>query len=222
MKYKLIIFDWDGTLMDSRGRIVASLQAMARELGLSVPDDARASDIIGLSLRPAFEKLFGTISQVQYDAMVASYRTQFVHTSDIPTPLFPGVHELLRTLSGSCQLAVATGKARRGLNRAFAQTGTGEYFRLHRTADEAESKPSPDMLEQLLELAQVQPDEALMVGDTSYDLAMAEALDMDRVGVSYGAHPAERLLVHQPLAVIDRPLALLTLPTLSGQRVVPG
>jgi phosphoglycolate phosphatase len=137
------------------------------------------------------------------------YKSVFVSYDQTPCPLFLGTEQLLENLTDKYRLAVATGKARRGLERAWQQTQTKSYFVDSCCADEAESKPSPDMLLQILERQKLAPEECLMVGDTSYDMQMAQSINMPRIGVSYGVHSIGQLNQHNPVAIIDSPIELL-------------
>ncbi len=151
-KYKLVIFDWDGTLMDSAAKIVSCMQHAAQQCDMPIPTYEEVGHIIGISLKPAIKQLFNIDDDELAERLVAAYKEAFVTRDTTPCPLFDGVERLLSNLKETgCTLAVATGKARRGLDRAWAQTGTGRFFSASRTADEAESKPSPDMLLQLLD-----------------------------------------------------------------------
>ncbi|WKE67397.1 HAD-IA family hydrolase [Gallaecimonas kandeliae] len=191
---RLVIFDWDGTLMDSVGRIVSSMQATARALALPVPTEQQVRDIIGLSLMPAFDALFPGLDEAGRDAVLAVYRDQYVELDPTPTPLFPGVEAMLATLKTSGrQLAVATGKARAGLTRVFAETGLEPFFITSRSADEAHSKPHPDMLEQILSETGVAAHQALMIGDSELDMKMARAAGVRALGVGFGVHDETRL-----------------------------
>lgn len=202
---KLVIFDWDGTVMDSVGRIVSSMRAAAVHVGVAVPSVAEVKQIIGLSIDPALAILFPQTDPLQRQQLFEYYRDQYVLHDTTPTPLFEGAEALLQQLANqNVLLAVATGKARKGLDRIFAETGLSPYFATSRCADEAQSKPHPDMLKQIIAELGVSADEAVMVGDTSHDLKMAQAIAMPRVGVSHGAHDAAVLRQYQPLAVIDR------------------
>ncbi|PSJ47801.1 HAD family hydrolase [Zobellella endophytica] len=204
MKYQLVIFDWDGTLMDSVARIVSCMQAAALDCTLPVPEAAAVRHIIGLSLREAFPLLFGTLTAGQAESLLAAYRRHYLELDTTPSPLFAGAADTVAGLHQSgYRLAVATGKAREGLDRVLAQTGLGRYFHALRGADQARSKPHPLMLEQILEELRLTPGQAVMVGDSSYDLAMADAIGMDRIGVTYGVHDQDRLCQHTPLALID-------------------
>ncbi|MBN7824491.1 HAD-IA family hydrolase [Bowmanella dokdonensis] len=209
-KYSLVIFDWDGTLMDSCGRIVSSMQTAARRAGLAVPSNEAVKDIIGISLKPAISRLFGQLESYEADTLFEYYRQEYVEKDLTPTPLFAGAQALLADLRGrNTLMAVATGKARRGLDRVWRETGTGQYFSASRCGDETQSKPHPEMLVQLLDEFNLSAREAVMIGDTVYDMQMAEQLGMDRIGISHGVHVPERLKQHQPLAIVDS-LAELT------------
>lgn len=195
--------------MDSVGRIVSSMRIAAEKTGVRVPEADEVRHIIGLSLDPAFDVLFPGATALQRQHLFEHYRDQYVLYDTTPSPLFAGAEALLRHLADrDVLLAVATGKARKGLDRMFAETGLAAYFATSRCADEAQSKPHPDMLKQIITELGVEVKHAVMVGDTSHDLKMAQAIGMPRVGVSYGAHPAEVLRQYQPLAVIDSLSAL--------------
>lgn len=197
--YQLIIFDWDGTLMDSATRIVASFQASIAHVGLPQRTDEQVRHIIGLGMREAVESLFPGVAEADAQSVIEHYRYQYLEACDIPTPLFPGVSETIAQLrADGYLLAVATSKSRKGLNRAFAQSGLEAYFHTSRTADETRSKPEPLMLEEILSELQQTPQQALMIGDSSYDLEMANNASMHHIAVSYGAHDSERLLACGP------------------------
>ncbi len=204
MKYQLVIFDWDGTLMDSVARIVSSMQGAALDCALRVPSAEAVRDIIGLSLHKAFPLLFGSLTAEDEAAMFAAYRRHYIELNETPSPLFAGAADTIKGLHGNgYRLAVATGKQRVGLDRVLAETRLGDYFHALRGADQAQSKPHPLMLEQILDELKLDPAEAVMVGDSSYDLAMAEAIGMDRIGVTYGVHDSAKLCQHTPLTLID-------------------
>ena len=168
MKYKLIIFDWDGTLMDSAEKIVASIQTAAKILELPVPSAENARNIIGLSLAPALKQLFSLDGDLAVEKLVKAYKSAFVGHKQSSSPLFDGALTLLETLkSRGHLLAVATGKGRQGLQNAWQETQTGHYFHSSRCADDAQSKPSPDMLQQILQELSLSPQQALMIGDTT-------------------------------------------------------
>ena len=200
----LVVFDWDGTVMDSVGRIVSSLRTAAGISELVVPTEHQAKQIIGLSLDPAFDVLFPGITDDKRQLMFHHYREQYMRHDKTPTPLFAGVEQVLTELKdNNIKLAVATGKQRRGLARMFAETGLEKYFDTSRCADEAHSKPHPDMLQQILQELDIAPEQAIMVGDTSHDMKMAQAIAMPRVGVTHGVHGRDVLSQFAPKAIID-------------------
>lgn len=203
-KVSLVIFDWDGTVMDSVGRIVSSMRAAALKSELIVPSEFAVKQIIGLSLDPAFDILFPQSNQIQRQQLLAHYRDHYTLYDTTPTPLFAGVELVLQQLKDSnIKLAVATGKQRRGLTRMFAETGLEKYFDTSRCADEAQSKPHPDMLQQILRELDLPAQQAVMVGDTSHDMKMAQAIAMPRVGVTHGVHGRDVLSQFAPKAIID-------------------
>lgn len=200
-RYDLLIFDWDGTLMDSAGVIVACIQQASADVGWPVPSREAASHIIGLGLKEAVEALFPDKDESEHPALVERYRFHYLG-QDHEIQLFEGARELIQDLhQGGHMLAVATGKARRGLDRAFGHSGLEPYFLASRTADETFSKPHPAMIEELLDELMVAPERALMIGDTSHDLLMARNAGIDSLAAGYGAHPAERLGEYGPVAV---------------------
>jgi phosphoglycolate phosphatase len=201
---KLIIFDWDGTLLDSAERITRSMQKAAADVELPIPSAEAVRNIIGLGLPEVFEQLFGRLSASQQEQMRVRYGYYYIEGDDTAADFFPGVREgLVRLRQRGYRLAVATGKSRKGLDRVLAEVGLEGAFDHSRCADETRSKPHPLMLEQLLAESGHRVEEAVMVGDTEYDLAMAVAAGMQAIGVSYGAHHPERLLKHAPQRIID-------------------
>jgi phosphoglycolate phosphatase len=197
---RLIIFDWDGTLMDSAARIVNCFVAAAHEVGLEPPADTAIRHIIGLGLEEAVVALFPTADPAQRRAAVDSYREHFIHRDTTGMTFFPGVESGLACLrQQGYLLAVATGKTRRGLQRALDETGAGRFFTATRCVDEALSKPHPQMLLDLLAMTGTGPADALMVGDTEYDMEMARNADVAGLAVSYGVHTREQLMRHEPL-----------------------
>jgi len=200
-RFELLIFDWDGTLMDSAGTIVACIQTASADLGWPVPSREAASHIIGLGLKEAVLALFPDKPEEEHPPLVERYRHHYL-SQDHEIPLFEGARELVAELHGRGHtLAVATGKARRGLARAFEHTGLESYFHASRTADETFSKPHPAMIQELLDELMVTPERALMIGDTSHDLLMARNAGIAALAAGYGAHPAEHLEEYEPLAV---------------------
>ncbi|SEH95381.1 phosphoglycolate phosphatase [Rheinheimera pacifica] len=203
-KASLVVFDWDGTVMDSIGRIVSSMQAAARHSDLVVPSDFAVKQIIGLSLDPALDVLFPGVTADKRLQLFTHYRDHYVIHDTTPTPLFDGVEQVLQQLKAqNVLLAVATGKARKGLQRMFDETGLAKYFDTSRCADEAQSKPHPDMLQQILLELDIKAEHAIMVGDTSHDMKMAQAIAMPRIGVTHGVHGRDVLSQFAPKAIID-------------------
>jgi phosphoglycolate phosphatase len=193
LRYRLIVFDWDGTLIDSAAAIVECIQQAARDMALPVPDRALASHVIGLGLDESLRRAVPSLLPERYMDFVLCYRRHFLEREDSMS-LFPGIAELLRDLRGRGHwLALATGKSRRGLERALQASGLAPLFAASRCADETRPKPDPAMLLDLLEALQVGPEGALMVGDTSHDLEMARSAGVDALAVAYGAHPRAAL-----------------------------
>jgi phosphoglycolate phosphatase len=214
----MIIFDWDGTLCDSVAQIVRSVQGVAREMGLPVPSEAEAANIIGLSLHRAMEVLFPEVPPAELEQLISGYSSQYVANEEAPPAMFPGALETLNELRGrGFELAVATGKSRRGLDRVLRVMGMEDMFDATRCADETTSKPDPLMLNELLLERSISPERAVMIGDTEYDLEMAVNAGISSVGVSFGVHSIERLAVHKPVAIVDSLPQLLELPELAGR-----
>ncbi|UAL42243.1 HAD-IA family hydrolase [Shewanella inventionis] len=204
--FDLIIFDWDGTLMDTVGKIVSCMQSVAQELMLPVPTEQQVRDVIGLSLPNIMPILFS--QHHDHQQIIDCYRRHHL-ASDYPTPLFEGVEELIKQLhEAGYLLAIATGKAREGLDRVLELTGLGQYFHASRCASDAQSKPHPEMLHALLGYFDVAANKAIMVGDSIHDLTMANNAKMASIGVSYGAHNEVTLSTLKPLAIVDRVSAI--------------
>ncbi|MCU4392339.1 HAD-IA family hydrolase [Acinetobacter courvalinii] len=198
-KIELIIFDWDGTLFDSVGQIVASLQYAAQQFEQPLTDEA-AKSIIGLGLPEVMQILFPQVPHLHQE-LLQCYADHYVANSKDDV-WFNGVAELLMDLKQQgLKLAVATGKSRKGLDRVLAQTNSHALFDITRAASETKSKPDPLMLQEILAEMDVAAERAIMVGDTSYDLEMAQNLNMPRIGVSYGVHSIETLQQYQPLTI---------------------
>jgi phosphoglycolate phosphatase len=202
-RFELLVFDWDGTLMDSAAAIVASLQAACHDLGHPVPTDAQARYIIGLGLHDAIRHVLPQIEPAEYPQLLERYRAHYL-LRDADIGLFDGAGRLVDELKeAGFTLAVATGKSRRGLDRALAATGLAGCFHATRCADEGHPKPHPGMLESLMRALEVAPEKTLMIGDTTHDMAMAQNARVARVAVTYGAHPRGELEIFGPLACID-------------------
>lgn len=202
MKYRLIVFDWDGTLLDSASGIAESIQLAAADMGLPVPDRERASHVIGLGLHDSLRHAVPALPESGYGEFIEHYRRHFLAREEAMT-LFPGVPELLHELrSRGHHLAVATGKSRKGLDRALASTGLGALFAATRCGDETQPKPHPAMLLELLRDLESDAGSALMIGDTSHDLLMATNAGVDAVAVASGAHSADALRSFAPRACL--------------------
>jgi phosphoglycolate phosphatase len=207
-RFDLIVFDWDGTLYDSTALIVQCIQAACRDIGAPVPSDADAAYVIGLGLHDALRHAAPGLAPEQVPQMVARYRHHYLAQQDALV-LFPGVLEMLAELKArSHLLAVATGKARRGLDLALANAQLHGVFDATRTADETASKPHPLMLQELMAELGTAPERTLMVGDTTHDLLLAANAGTPSLAVSYGAHPHEHFEAHAPLAVLHSPAEL--------------
>lgn len=202
--YKLIIFDWDGTLMDSVTRIVTSMQATAKVLDLPQPTFEQGKSIIGLSLGKGIQTLFPNCSEELQRNIEKQYKHQFLEVNDTPTPLFEHALTLINRLKDQGKLVtIATGKARPGLERVLAMSNTKHLFDSTRSASDCKSKPDPEMIVSLLKEFDVAAKDAVMVGDTSFDLEMAKNAGVDSFGVTLGAHKRSVLESHAPVAVVD-------------------
>lgn len=202
--YKLLIFDWDGTIIDSASRIISSMQAAAHDCDHVVPSDEQVRNIIGLGLPEALRILIPGIGEQDIETMRARYGHYYLGVDSTPSPLFSGAQHSLESMHRKgMRMAVATGKSRKGLMRAFSDTGLGHLFETSRCADETASKPDPHMLEEIIEETGVAPSEALMIGDTEYDLDMGRQAGMDVIAVSYGAHHLDRLKGYNPVLEVD-------------------
>ena len=201
---KLLVFDWDGTLMDSEVQIVACMQAAIADLSLEPRSADQVKNIIGLGLHEAVSALYPQSDDSLVIAMSDRYRDHWLAGYQ-QSPLFPGVEETLRFLKAEgFQLAVATGKGRRGLDKVLSETGLTEMFAATRCSDETLSKPHPLMLEQIMTELRIAPEQTLMIGDTEYDMEMARNAQAHPVAVSYGVHAWERLQRHAPLTCLDQ------------------
>ena len=202
-RIKFIVFDWDGTLMDSEAQIVACLHAAIADLELEPMDDDTAMNVIGLGLREAIDTLVPGRDDRFHQAFVDAYRTHWFQSES--SVLFAGAREVLDIIrQNEFLLGVATGKARRGLDRVLNDTGLTSCFHATRCADEAPSKPHPQMLLDLMEALEVLPEETIMVGDTEYDMEMATNAGVAKIAVRSGVHSGERLNRHAPLVCLDR------------------
>lgn len=202
-RYDLIVFDWDGTVMDSTAVIAGSIQMACRDLNLEVPSDEMARHVIGLGLQQALRYAVPNAPDEMYEPLVARYRHHFL-AQDGAIPLFEGARETITDLHRSGYLlGVATGKNRNGLERALLSSDMKPYFHATRTAEQTVSKPDPTMLFELMEELDVAAARTLMIGDTSHDLLMAQNAQVDAIAMGHGAHPAEQLRALNPLALVD-------------------
>jgi len=201
---KLLVFDWDGTLMDSEAQIVTCMQAAIADLSLDPRSADQVKNIIGLGLHEAVSALYPESDDSLVIAMADGYRDHWLGGCQ-QSLLFPGVEETLQFLKAEgFQLAVATGKGRRGLNKVLSETRLSDMFAATRCSDETRSKPHPLMLEQIMTELRIAPEQTLMIGDTEYDMEMARNAQAHPVAVSYGVHEWERLQRHAPLTCLDR------------------
>ena len=205
LNYDLLIFDWDGTLADSIGRIVEAMRQAADLSGRPVRDDLAIKGIIGLGLPEAIRTLYPDITGNDLIDFRQHYADSYMAMdNDVPSPLFQGVVESIEGFRAEgYKLAVATGKARRGLNRVLKAHDWLDYFDITRAADETASKPDPLMLHEILQHCGVHPKRALMVGDSSFDLLMARNAGMDSVAVGYGAQTLDSLREFEPRLAIE-------------------
>jgi phosphoglycolate phosphatase len=203
-RFELLVFDWDGTLLDSAAAIVGAINAACSDLGLAPPPEERARHVIGLGLRDALRHALPELPEERYPVLVERYRHHYL-SHDHELQLFDGVAEMIAELAAAgFLLAVATGKSRLGLERALQQSGLGTYFHASRCADECFSKPHPQMLEELLDELSIGRERALMIGDTTHDLQMANNAGVAGLAVAYGAHPAAALDAWRPLARLHK------------------
>lgn len=201
--FDLLVFDWDGTLMDSAAAISESLQAACADLGLPVPSREKARHVIGLGLTDALAYVLPELPVNDYPRVLDQFRMHFLRR-DTGTTLFAGAREMIHELrDAGFMLAVATGKSRRGLDRALLATGLHGCFDTTRCADEGFSKPHPGMLQTVMDTLATEPAATVMIGDTTHDLEMAKAAGVDAVAVTYGAHERAVLTACKPLAMLD-------------------
>jgi phosphoglycolate phosphatase len=202
-RYDLIVFDWDGTVMDSTAVIAGSIQAACRDLDLPVPSDEAARHVIGMGLHEALRHAVPSAPEELYEPLTVRYRHHFL-SQDQAIPLFDQAAETIAELhAAEYLLAVATGKNRNGLNRALESSGLGHYFHATRTADMTFSKPHPAMLLEIMDELGLTAEQVLMIGDTTHDLQMAINAGVDAVAMTHGAHPEEQLQALNPLALVD-------------------
>ncbi len=211
-RFDLIVFDWDGTLINSIDWIASCLQRAAECCGCSVPDNQAAKNVIGLSIEQATYTLFPKADADLQQQLIRAYQ-EFYKAQEIGREhFFEGVYDMLLSLKQAGYfLAVATGKNRSALEQVLKTTATQDLFDITRCADETASKPAPKMLLEILEYCHIHSDRALMVGDTIFDLQMAQRAKMQAIAVACGAHPEQVLREYQPLLCLQQPAQLLNL-----------
>ncbi len=199
-KYQLIIFDWDGTLMDSTAQIINCMHLASKEVGAEQRSDADIRNIIGLGLEEAIHALYPQAKRDFIDKTAIVYRDYYLFKDKTPSPLFSGVVDMLDELrEAGYDLAIATGKSRRGLEKGLDETNLHDYFPITRCADETRSKPDPQMLNEILTDYNTNHATALMIGDSIYDLQMANNAKMASLAVTYGVHDLQRLMQQKPV-----------------------
>lgn len=203
MKYKLFVFDWDGTLMDSEAKIVSCMHSAIQDMGFETRNNDQIRNIIGLGFHEALTVLYPDKSQ-HYEKFVECYRVYFLDENSEASPLFSHVEPLLELLNKhSYYMAVATGKGRRGLNKVLNDSKLETYFHVTRCADETFSKPNPQMLNEIMDFVGVEPNETVMIGDTEYDLNMALNAGCDSIGIAHGVHDESRLRDCKPVEMFS-------------------
>lgn len=200
--FKLIIFDWDGTLSDSADRIVYAVNAGAQHVGLPQRTVQEVRDIIGLGLIDSFQTLYPQIDHTQLEPFSSAYRDAYLEPGHVAV-LFDGVRETLSKLRTNYSLAVATGKSRVGLDRELVETGLDDYFVATRCADETSPKPHPQMLHELFDETGFAATESIMVGDTDHDIQTARNANIPAVAVTCGAQLQHRLEKSKPAAILN-------------------
>lgn len=195
---KLAIFDVDGTLVDSRAMITAAMLGAFASTGVAAPEPSQFLSIVGLSLVDAMRSLLPGETDERHQQLAAAYKEAFWNlrlAGSHPEDLFEGAHDLLARLHArdDVLLGIATGKSRRGVAHLLAKHGFEGWFSTIQTADDHPSKPHPSMIVQALAETGVTPSAAIMIGDTSFDIAMARAAGIGAAGVAWGNHPVAEL-----------------------------
>ena len=204
-KISFVIFDWDGTLMDSTARIISCMQQTARIASLPVPQPNQIKNTIGLSMDAVLDKMFPHAEISQRTELINIYRQQYIELDTTPSPMFKGSVPLLNWLKEKgILIAVATGKARIGLNRALATVDMLDFFDYSICADEAQSKPHPDMVHQLLTMTGKSASQTLVIGDSVHDMKMANNAGVKSIGVTSGANTFDELAIHFPVKIYDK------------------
>ncbi len=205
--FPLLVFDWDGTLVDSIERIMTSLQFASKQTIDTDLTDSQARDVIGLGLMEAIEQLHPELDAQQHtvtlNKIADAYRQHYLHDNTVPAPLFSGAYELLNELrNDGYTLAISTGKSRAGLEQSINEHQVADFFSTTRCAGENKSKPHPEMLHEILDELKFSASQTLMIGDSEHDLKMANNASMQCIGVTHGVHDAETLNRHKPLTCL--------------------
>lgn len=201
-QYQLIVFDWDGTLMDSTGHIVSCMRQAINKLELEPLEDTQISHIIGLGLTEAVQTLYPDGNTTLWSSLADCYRQTWLNSPE-ETPLFDNAIALLHQLAEqNIFLGVATGKSRRGLDKVLNATGLGDLFVATRSADECHSKPHPQMILELMDFVGLNGNDTIMIGDTEFDLLMAKNAGADSLGITHGAHDENKLIACEPKAIV--------------------
>jgi phosphoglycolate phosphatase len=202
-KYKVIIFDWDGTIVNSTGLIVRAIKEAALIKGIPLSDEKKLFSVIGLGLDRAFHKLFNYLGEDEVIELQLLYKESYLKSIN-EVSLFDGIEFGIKDLRRrGYSLAIATGKSRRGLDMALQQSGLELLFGLTKTVDECFSKPHPQMVNEILDFYLARKDEALIIGDSSYDLEMGLNAGIDSLGVTFGSQRREELVKYKPKAIVD-------------------
>jgi len=209
-RFDLIVFDWDGTLMDSVDWIVRCLLVAAKEQNCELPKEQDIKDIIGLSIHKSLDRLFPELDNAARQLFIASYSKAFFSRQITENDLFAGVKEMLLHFKHTgYQLAVATGKSRHGLDKAMQGTGLDEFFDITQCADETASKPKPDMLNVIIETLDVSKERVVLIGDSTHDMEMAVNAGVVSIAVLCGANSKEQMKPYGPLLNLQTTTKLL-------------
>jgi len=209
MQYPLLVFDWDGTLVDSIERIVTSLQHASKHAAETDISETQAKNVIGLGLMEAISQLHPELDAQSesgtLEKIADAYRQHYLYDNPVPAPLFAGVQELLSDLrNAGYTLAISTGKSRAGLESSINEHNLAEYFATSRCAGENKSKPHPEMLYEILQQLNFAATQAVMIGDSEHDLKMANNANMPSIGVTQGVHDGATLAKHNPLVCLHK------------------
>ena len=206
--FPLLVFDWDGTLVDSIERIVTSLQHASKQAADIHIDETQARDVIGLGLNEAISKLHpeldAQLHATKLNNIADAYRQHYLYDNTVPAPLFAGVSDLLDELrENGFTLAISTGKSRAGLEQSIDEHQLADYFATTRCAGENKSKPHPEMLHEILDELNFAASQTLMIGDSEHDLKMANNANVQCIGVTHGVHDAKTLEKFNPLICLN-------------------